>query len=240
MGAQAPEIPLWVAERPGLLEGDLTLLSSARLLPRAARGAAGGSTAKLARSSPPLLRYCLKLGRGGEETSKAKSVKLPNLFIAAVQCPSCVQRLSLLGKVPTLGGSARVAGGLQGLRHEAVNSQRFFKGLWQSSTSICHIVGLHLAFLMCMEIKEMGREDSLALCFQKCLHFHACRQGSGWERQRLSMGATGLVHTAVPRLASAHMELIFSSAMVCVGWHKIWQEEVSLTFLLLPGKQCPP
>lgn len=63
---------------------------------------------------------------------------------------------------------------------------------------------------MCRENEEVGREDSFTLCFQEHLNFHGCQQGSGREEQRVSMGTIGLVHTAVPRLTSARVELIFS------------------------------
>lgn len=63
---------------------------------------------------------------------------------------------------------------------------------------------------MCRENEEVGREDSFTFCFQERLNFHACQQGSGCEEQRVSTGAIGLVHTAVPGLTSARVELIFS------------------------------
>lgn len=79
----------------------------------------------------------------GEKNPKVKSIKLPNLFIAVVQCASRLQHLSQLAMIPRFVGSTRVGGGLQGLRNEASNTQRFFKGLWRSSTFTCRVVGLH-------------------------------------------------------------------------------------------------
>lgn len=154
MGAQAPKIPLGVAERPGLSREGFNppelCLASAEGCP----GVGWWQLSEFGPSSLSLVLYCLKSGGEKKNQPTVKSLKLPNLFTAAV----AVSLASFsVGKGPH---TCRVHSQCRWPAGPATNTQRRLKGLWQSSTFTRRVVGLHSESL---GVERMRRREERVL-----------------------------------------------------------------------------